>query len=136
MKLSPSLMHNRPTRPIDATTRQQISVYSILIGICLLVPRTCNKNCTAHFSKCGGYKIFFRSLRSRITFCPPTFKTVAPPPWLACWNQAQKAQVQIAAATVSGNSLRQTAHTHCASVHSKNSSPLKGCGGNSRPGGK
>jgi len=25
--------------------------------------------------------------------------------------------VQIAAATLSGNSLRQTAHTHCASVH-------------------
>ena len=37
--------------------------------------------------------------------------------WLACWTQAQKAQVQIAAATLSGNSLRQTVHTHCASVH-------------------
>jgi len=37
--------------------------------------------------------------------------------WLACWTQAQKAQVQIAVATLSGNSLRQTAHTHCASVH-------------------
>jgi len=38
---------------------------------------TCKKNCTP---KCGGYKKFyFRSLRSRITFCPPTFKTVAPP---------------------------------------------------------
>jgi len=32
--------------------------------------------------------------------------------WLACWTQAQKATV----ATLSGNSLRQTAHTHCASV--------------------
>ena len=29
----------------------------------------------------------------------------------------QKARVQIAAATLSGNSLRQTAHTHCACVH-------------------
>ena len=28
-----------------------------------------------------------------------------------------RARVQIAAATLSGNSLRQTAHTHCASVH-------------------
>ena len=28
----------------------------------------------------------------------------------------QKARVQIAAATLSGNSLRQTARTHCASV--------------------
>ena len=37
--------------------------------------------------------------------------------WLACWTQAQKARVQIAAATLSGNSLMQTVHTHCASVH-------------------
>jgi len=37
--------------------------------------------------------------------------------WFACWTQAQKARVQIAAATLSGNSLRQTAHTYCASVH-------------------
>ena len=37
--------------------------------------------------------------------------------WLACWTQAQKAPVQIAAATLSGNSLRQTVHTHRASVH-------------------
>ena len=37
--------------------------------------------------------------------------------WLACWTQAQKAQVQIAVAMLSGNSLRQTVHTHCASVH-------------------
>jgi len=37
--------------------------------------------------------------------------------WLACWTRAQKARVQIAVATLSGNSLKQTAHTHCASVH-------------------
>jgi len=37
--------------------------------------------------------------------------------WLACWTQAQKARVQIAATTMSGNSLRQTVHTHHASVH-------------------
>jgi len=36
---------------------------------------------------------------------------------LACWTQVQKARVQIAVATLLGNSLRQTAHTHCASVH-------------------
>jgi len=29
----------------------------------------------------------------------------------------RRARVQIAAATLSGNSLRQTVHTHCASVH-------------------
>jgi len=37
--------------------------------------------------------------------------------WLVCWTQAQKAMVQIAVATLSGNSLRQTVHTHRASVH-------------------
>jgi len=37
--------------------------------------------------------------------------------WLARWTQAQKAWVQISAATLSGNSLRQTVHTHRASVH-------------------
>ena len=36
--------------------------------------------------------------------------------WLACWTQAQKGLSSIAAATLSGNSLRQTAHTHRASV--------------------
>jgi len=37
--------------------------------------------------------------------------------WLACWTQAQTRRVQIAVATLSGNSLRQTVHTRCASVH-------------------
>jgi len=37
--------------------------------------------------------------------------------WLACWTQAQKGRVQITAATLSGYSLRQTVHTHRASVH-------------------
>jgi len=37
--------------------------------------------------------------------------------WLACWTEAQKGLVQIAAAMLSGNSLRQTVHTHRASVH-------------------
>jgi len=37
--------------------------------------------------------------------------------WLACWTQAQKAWFQIAAAMLSSNSLRQTVHTHRASVH-------------------
>ena len=37
--------------------------------------------------------------------------------WLVCWTQAQKAWVQNAAATLSGNSLRQTAQTYHASVH-------------------
>ena len=46
---------------IYVTTKQQISVYSILIVICLLVPAYphLEKNCTPHFSKCRGYKFFF-----------------------------------------------------------------------------
>jgi len=35
--------------------------------------------------------------------------------WLVCWTRAQKGLGS--AATLSGNSLRQTVHTHCASVH-------------------
>ena len=37
--------------------------------------------------------------------------------WLARWTHARKAWVQIAAATLSANSLRQTVRTHRASVH-------------------
>ena len=36
---------------------------------------------------------------------------------LACWAKEQKARVPIAVATLLGNSLRQTVHTHRASVH-------------------
>jgi len=51
-------------------------------------------------------------MRNEITSLSPSVAE-----WLACWTQAQKARVQIAVATLSGNSLRQTVHTHCASVH-------------------
>jgi len=34
-----------------------------------------------------------------------------------CWTRAQKAQVQIAVTMLLGNSLRQTVHSRCASVH-------------------
>jgi len=39
--------------------------------------------------------------------------------WLACWTglRCRKARVQIAVATLSGNSVGQTVDTHCASVH-------------------
>jgi len=37
--------------------------------------------------------------------------------WLRAGLRRSRAWVQIAAATMSGNSLRQTVHTHCASVH-------------------
>jgi len=37
--------------------------------------------------------------------------------WLAYWTQAQKGPGSNRVATLSGNSLRQTVHTHRASVH-------------------
>ena len=37
------------------------------------------------------------------------------PEWLACCTQALRARIQIAVATLSGNSIRQTVHTHRAS---------------------
>jgi len=37
--------------------------------------------------------------------------------WLACWTRRRRAGVQIAVATLSSNSLRQTVHTYRASVH-------------------
>jgi len=37
--------------------------------------------------------------------------------WLACWTQAQKGPSSNRAATLSGDSLRQTVRTHRASVH-------------------
>jgi len=52
---------------------------------------------------------------------------------------AEGPEFKIAATTLLGNSLRQTVHTRRASVHQAakiGSSPLKGCGGNCRPGGK
>ena len=59
--------------------------------------------------------------------------------WLACWTQAQKGPSSIAVATLSGNSLRQTVHTHCASVHRAAklvAALLRVAGGNCGPGGK
>jgi len=37
--------------------------------------------------------------------------------WLACWTQAQKGPGSNRSRDAVGNSLRQTVHTHCASVH-------------------
>jgi len=48
---------------------------------------------------------------------PPLRRGGSVAEWLACWTQAQKDRVQIAVATLSGNSLRQTVHTYRASVH-------------------
>jgi len=58
---------------------------------------------------------------------------------VACWTQSQKGPVQIAVAMLSGNSLRQTVHTHCASVHKAAklvAALLRVAGDDCRPGGK
>jgi len=44
--------------------------------------------------------------------------------------------VQIAAAMLSGNRLRQTVHIHHSPSSKIGTGPLKGCEGNCRPGGK
>ena len=66
---------------INATSRQQISIYSIgdtdTTDICLLVP---------HIRKSGGTKIYFRSLRSRILFSTPTLESAAPPMLISLRN--------------------------------------------------
>ena len=52
-------------------------------------------------------------------FHDPSFhgksKTVAE--WLACWTQTQKGPGSNRSRFAVGTSLRQTVHTHCASVH-------------------
>jgi len=50
-------------------------------------------------------------------FVPSVYQGGSVAEWLAYWTQAQKARVHIAVAMLSGNSLRQTVHTHRASVH-------------------
>ena len=70
--------------------------------------------CDVTASSCAGYNLSRRAVfRGSGTF----LRVVSVAEWLACWTQAQNAWVQIAAATLSGNSLRQTVHTHCAFVH-------------------
>ena len=56
---------------------------------------------------------FSSHLKSRLSSYCVNCKRGSVAKWLAC----RRAWVQNAVATLSGNSLRQTVHTHCASVH-------------------
>ena len=56
--------------------------------------------------------------------------------WLACWTRCRRARVQIAAATLSGYASCSHPLCLCSPSSKTGSSPLKGCGGNCRPGGK
>jgi len=61
--------------------------------------RPLNGRCCFHFSNIGATVVLGGSVAE----------------WLACWTQTQKGPGSVA--TLSGNSLRQTVRTHCASVH-------------------
>jgi len=50
-----------------------------------------------------------------LDICPPRILGGSVAEWSACWTQAQEVPGSIA--TLTGNSLGQTVHTHCASVH-------------------
>jgi len=53
----------------------------------------------------------------KVAYCGAGWHRGSVAEWLACWTQAQKVPgSNTAVATLSGNSLRQTVHTHCASV--------------------
>ena len=84
---------------INATIRQQISIYSIGPYWYLLA-------CTPHLEK-WGTKIFFCSLRSRNLFCIPTLKSAAPPMTLCLTSTVRNVFEQLRCAWQSG-SLRQT----------------------------
>ena len=77
-------------------------------------------SCAKIHSSALGFSVIWLAnqfLRNALYMVLVTYRGGSVAEWLACWTQAQKARVQIAVATLSGNSLKQTAHTHCASVH-------------------
>ena len=72
------------------------------------------QTCTANY--CTADKLFI-STTIVLYFIAKSIPDGSVAEWLACWTQAQNGPFKIAVATLSGNSLRQTVHTHCASVH-------------------
>ena len=86
-------------------------LYSILIDLCFGDRHLC-----VSLTYSGVARVLARRPEAEAMNCAHLrFGSVAE--WLPCWTQAQKTRVQIAAVTLSGNSLRQTAHTHRAPVH-------------------
>jgi len=71
-------------------------------------------------------------------FTSPVFKSYSRGGSLAEWTQVQKGPGSNRIRDAVGNSLRQTVHTHCASVHQTAklaAALLRAMGGNCRPGG-
>ena len=58
---------------------KKISVYSLLIVICLLLPPTWKKIVPPTFPNVGGTKFFSAGFARESSFVPLTFKIVAPP---------------------------------------------------------
>jgi len=56
-----------------------------------------------------------RAVLQNVLYTPLEGGSVAE--WLACWTQAQKGLGSNRSRDAVCNSLRQTVHTHCASVH-------------------
>jgi len=60
-------------------------------------------------------------MRQMVSYCKKKYKnntrTTNRSGSVAGGLRRRRARVQMAVATLSGNSLRQTVHTHCASVH-------------------
>ena len=80
-------------------------------------PNNTNRNSVPYYAVHKFYYVLLHHNGSKTYSSIHTYRGGSVAEWLACWTQAQKARVQIAAATLSGNSLRQTVHTHCASFH-------------------
>jgi len=97
-------------KPLDViTSRHPLEMY-VCLSVCLLQATRC------HYKPPPA-----RNVRVCLSVCykPLDVITSRHPAteWLACWTQAQKVSVQITVATLSGNSLRQTVHAHCAFIH-------------------
>ena len=58
------------------------------------------------------FSVYVRRIRNEVGYSPRSIVQA----WFGGLRRIG-ARVQIAVATLSGNSLRQTVHTHCASVH-------------------
>jgi len=109
-------MRPNPTQPMDGPNPCPSLMYAIhrlgSLGPSVILCETLNAVGTSIDSAVGS-----SATQRGLFVLLSQFFYVSIAEWLACWSQTQKARVQIALATLSGNSFRQTVHTHCASVH-------------------
>ena len=89
---------------------------SRLTGWCLSVPSFLTLGWLWLISSAATWPVYIYTFYSEGWYILQKHLSGSVAEWLACWTQAQWAWVQIAAVALSCNSLRQTVHTHCASV--------------------